>query len=1304
MITASAAGDTVYVLPGTFASSAFVIPAAKSGLSVVAAGPVTMSFSCFTVDAADVTIAGFDFNGIAVGQGAGYANASVAARAGSGGLRVLNCTFRSTQAAIMTITGLAGGTRETLFAGNRVLEFVGPTPGDGLRNRIYVNPANVSVALRRNYLQWGPSLDEDASVYDNVLAPGVNIGAATSGLNMVVARNDFVSIGVAARVLTRYPWSGTWNPIVAQDNWWGSDAGPGNVQQPNGSGAFLYADDNGGGAPYGVGPAFVGPSNLDFDFSNHSTSRNGPIVGAVRLALTAPGTLAPDIPVTLTSTLTNGDLTVLNLAGYTMTGLPAGLTVRFLNADTLATVATATTNTGGVATATFLPAVGTHRYVAVWTEADNAGYPVADGFGPAVSPVATVAVVVPPQRWAAPVAVGTGDGSSPENAGLLQAVINAADPGDVVEILPGDYGVASNGTYFSVPPPKIGLVLRGRGAARILNGVQVSAPGVTVTNLEFSGTANALGTRFQIFISAGALKVYNNRFTSADPANKSIESTYNLGDSPLGDIELFGNVFGENSRIYVNPTAETVISRRSVYDTSASFDHQAVIRDSIVTDDGGITLTPFAAGGGIFDSDVVPAEATAGLQRWFFSGYNQDEAIDVTGVYWGAADGPGNLGGSGRWADEYDPDGAWVDQTLGITGAEAKWLGLGDFAIAPNAPVVGPFVLQAAGGLVSTDIPTVLTAVLSSESVVVDSVERASTLPAGQTVSFYLNGVLEGTALTDASGVASLPVTFDDVDAGVYTLTASWSGDLLDGMPPAASNLATLTVEELSLVNVVAYTGQEVPAWPGVTLGTFSGLSANNFSNVAFAATLQGTGVTAVNNRAVLTTLGGVPIPVARRGDEFEAGYVFGTFNQAMLSDSGRVALSGATTTSRALAAAETDGGLSVLLVQNRSVAPISPTTVGTVYPPAIDDAGRIMIRAGLVQNGDTVTADNDSFVASVAPDGTVSSVLLESAAVPNNWDRPPGSLIGQITGGATIALRANVGAAPVYGLTARLVNDPASAVVVVGGNIANNLNNTAVRAVAGTPSPTYADPGTGPFTGPNYATFGDVLVNPAFHAVFTAKVTPSTIVNDDVIVYSRSATETYLVAREGAVAPGLAGETFRALTAPVLSSQERIYFTAVLAGVGVTTSNQLSLWRFRLVGGASSVVLVARAGSPVPNLPGVTYTSFGGVATTKVNAAVLLANLSGPAAQNQALIAFGGANLNNPSNFEVLARKGDVVNVNGNPKTIGGFVLSATSDGSGRGRNLVSTEVDLADVLRLAVILKFTDGTEAVAFVSQLP
>jgi hypothetical protein len=184
------------------------------------------------------------------------------------------------------------------------------------------------------------------------------------------------------------------------------------------------------------------------------------------------------------------------------------------------------------------------------------------------------------------------------------------------------------------------------------------------------------------------------------------------------------------------------------------------------------------------------------------------------------------------------------------------------------------------------------------------------------------------------------------------------------------------------------------------------------------------------------------------------------------------------------------------------------------------------------------------------------------------------------------------------------------------------------------------------------------------------------------------------LIAREGDPAPGTpAGVIFRDFSGMhLLNGPGRSAFNAPLAGAGVTTANDVGLW----IGSAESLHLVVREGDPAPGMgPGVTIGAAAGFMLNSAGQIALTAPLigSGVTAANDRAIWASDAD----GQLHVIVREGDQIEVAPGDSRIvnvlNQFTTLTTEEGSPCSFN---------DVGQLAFTASFTDGSSGV-FVSSL-
>ncbi len=209
---------------------------------------------------------------------------------------------------------------------------------------------------------------------------------------------------------------------------------------------------------------------------------------------------------------------------------------------------------------------------------------------------------------------------------------------------------------------------------------------------------------------------------------------------------------------------------------------------------------------------------------------------------------------------------------------------------------------------------------------------------------------------------------------------------------------------------------------------------------------------------------------------------------------------------------------------------------------------------------------------------------------------------------------------------------------------------------------------------GVQYETFGgmdvDGLGNYAFYSLLQGAGSPT---NDEAIFFGPPGGFRKVV-RFGDAAPGLAGATFGAQTVPQMAAcNGSLVFRARLAGAGVSTANDDSLWLYR----AGTLTLLVREGAPVPGLAGVNFGPVNFVPSISAEGAVVFQTpLTGAitASNNEALF------LRRPDGALIrLLRKGDVVTLPaGGSRTITQMFLAGRSRNFGAGRAVIGGRVAL--------------------------
>ena len=328
------------------------------------------------------------------------------------------------------------------------------------------------------------------------------------------------------------------------------------------------------------------------------------------------------------------------------------------------------------------------------------------------------------------------------------------------------------------------------------------------------------------------------------------------------------------------------------------------------------------------------------------------------------------------------------------------------------------------------------------------------------------------------------------------------------------------------------------------TSAIFGDFAMNAAGQVAFHSTVAGTGVTTDNNEVL--NFGSSLI--AREGNQapgMPTGVVFSFFQSTMLNDAGQVAY-GATVSGTGINSLNNDAIYrnAALVAREGNQAPGLPTgvTYGFLSLGGINNGGTIVYESGLAGTGVDVTNNN--------------ALWRNSSLIARSGDGAP-SLPGVSFAGFGTPQINNAGQTSFF---ANLTG--------TGVDTTNNSSlwrDSTLIARTGNQAP-------GLPSGVTLSSLGSMQLNDAGQLVYVATLGGTADGTNNQALYRNST----LIARKGNQAPGLAaGITFGAVTLPVLNNTGQVAFFGNLAGAGITSSNDGSLW----IGDGVENIMVAREG-----------------------------------------------------------------------------------------------------------------------------
>lgn len=379
---------------------------------------------------------------------------------------------------------------------------------------------------------------------------------------------------------------------------------------------------------------------------------------------------------------------------------------------------------------------------------------------------------------------------------------------------------------------------------------------------------------------------------------------------------------------------------------------------------------------------------------------------------------------------------------------------------------------------------------------------------------------------------------------------------------------------------LVARSGDVAPGGPAeVTYSNIGGPLISSTGAVAFAATVEGRGVTEADNYGVWSEAPGALSLVARTGDQAPGaadGVVFDTFSQLILGGGGHAAFS----------ATQSNGYSGIWSEGHGAVAPVAR---GGDPVPGMSDGMTFLsvLSHSINSDGHTTFSGVVGGNGVGARDGVVGvwsdrSGTLEAVALPG--DPAPG-----VADGVTFARFANP--TPNYPVRSAYQG-------FLSGDGVNGANNHGIwadhdGALALVARAGDAAPGTE--SDVHFDDLGLPLANTAGETAFTASVAGAGVdATNDQGIWSGRSGALELVARNGDPAAGVpAGAVFEQFLAFSLNAAGSVAFVGRLTGEGIDSGNDLGIWAQDRAG---ALRLVARVGESLQVAPGDhrTILSFG--------------------------------------------------------------------------------------------------------------
>jgi hypothetical protein len=404
-------------------------------------------------------------------------------------------------------------------------------------------------------------------------------------------------------------------------------------------------------------------------------------------------------------------------------------------------------------------------------------------------------------------------------------------------------------------------------------------------------------------------------------------------------------------------------------------------------------------------------------------------------------------------------------------------------------------------------------------------------------------------------------------------------------------------------LRIVTLAGPAPGAGAGVNFsGIFGPPVLNNTGQTAFSADLTGTGVTSGNNTGIWSEGSGTLALVAREGSPapaIDAGVNFGLFDPPRLNSAGQIAFRATLTGSGVTSSNDTGiwsegSGTLALVAREGSPAPFTGENFRQLpNSPAFNSAGQTAFRALTgTSNSESIWSEGSGALAMVARVGDAAPGIANGGTFRSFSAGPSLNSAGGIVFSAltsNLSQWAGIWTArttldlvvkdddPAPGLGAEIgavdgpVINSSGHIAFRSAGISNGINVTAVWVdYGGGPNLVARDEDAAPGTGAVFNISPPILsLNSAGQTAFSTSLAGAGVTtSNDSGIWSEGSGALTLVAREGSPAPGTGAGVnfgnFKDLASPInpaFNSAGQTAFFATLTGTGVTSLNNQGIW-----------------------------------------------------------------------------------------------------------------------------------------------